>query len=282
MPNLGTMAALGSRKPANSAVGKLAALSREIAGMVDQLTAKDALSSEAMRSSQKAESHLKLAVKHLSAVLTADSDENELFPSLRDTLESILVQKMDPGAAGSEEQDAAVVAPQAAIVETRSCGLHGDAACLSLAELISILAVHRKDGVLNAIFDTEIITVWFEDGDLVHAVSNQPGGSNRLGDILVEIGAIDREQLEAILQDSQGRRGRIGTFLVEHRLIEPEALVKAMQIQVQRLFTRLCGQPRAHYNFSEGLPPGFEHQIRMNVTQLLLDQARISDEFNRR
>jgi hypothetical protein len=132
--------------------------------------------------------------------------------------------------------------------------------------------------VLDVMFGSEIVTVWFAAGDLVHASSNQPREGERLGDILVQRGLIERDELEWLLEESQSDGRRIGEILQDGDWVRHEDLAQALCHQIERIFQKLYRREEASYRYRDGLPQDFEEQIRLNATQLLLEGARRNDE----
>jgi len=58
-----------------------------------------------------------------------------------------------------------------------------------------------------------------------------PPGTRRIGEILIEIGALTNELLEEALQAQAKGGERLGRILVDRRLVTPEALEVALAVQ---------------------------------------------------
>ena len=76
--------------------------------------------------------------------------------------------------------------------------IEGNLAHVGLADICQLLAMGRKTGCLTVKDEGNLGYVHFEAGRVIYAtVMNRP---ERLGDLLVASGAIEREQLGAALQ----------------------------------------------------------------------------------
>jgi hypothetical protein len=156
-------------------------------------------------------------------------------------------------------------------------GLHGYSWSISLPDLMGFLHVQQKSGVLRVNIGSEVVALVFEEGDLIHASSdNSPPGA-RLGEILVELGAIDVPRLERFLLSYSRGSGRLGTALEESGLITEQQLRAALDRQILRIFQRLFGAENAYYTFREGHSEDGAGE-RRNVFQLLLEACRAHDE----
>lgn len=164
-------------------------------------------------------------------------------------------------------------------------GLHGRSEDLPVEELLTFLAAQGKTGVLLVNSGAETFRIELVCGDVVHAASSHAPAGQRLGDLLVERGALTRQQLEAFLktrgEDGSRANSLLGSALLDAELVSPDLLAKALTAQVQHVFRRLFVARRSTYSFHEGpsLPRG--QRVRLNTTHLLLDGARERDESQR-
>ena len=176
---------------------------------------------------------------------------------------------------GAEGEDKEEFYPPSFDVSTQ--GLHGNAATISLAEVLSFLAFTHKTGVLWIDSPQENFLIGLVDGKLRHASSDHTPEGLRLGEVLVGLGFLTRRQLERYLQ-ADPDAGISGEALLESGLIANEELAEALTHQVTALFQRLVRLNNAVFRYQDGLNVQLEHQVQLDVNQLLLDTARQSDE----
>lgn len=106
-------------------------------------------------------------------------------------------------------------------------------------------AIGRRQGEVLFQFGTQTETVFlkFLDGTLIDASSSAAPKGQRLGEILVQQGALDQSALDAFLAAGTHAGARIGERLLMEGLIDSSALARARAFQVQQIFLRLAEAP---------------------------------------
>ncbi len=156
-------------------------------------------------------------------------------------------------------------------------GLQGNSWTIAIPELIGFLSNTRKTGALWVHAPGETFLLQMREGVLVHATSDSTPEGERLGELLVENGALTADELKAFLDQMQAP-GMIGIALFREKRIREEDLIEALTNQVQRLFHRMLNAGHCVFRFQEGAQLLAEHHVRLNVMQLLLETARTFDE----
>ncbi len=157
--------------------------------------------------------------------------------------------------------------------------LEGNGAVVELPDLIGMIRAQGMTGILNLTLPIESLQLHFEAGNLVHAYSENAPANLRLGEILVEQGAIEEERLNSLLYCHRSSPKLLGEILISGGVVDSEDLHKALNYQIQCLFDRLFTyRKQAHFRFEPGLPDTTAHRARVNVLQLLLESARAYDE----
>ena len=145
-------------------------------------------------------------------------------------------------------------------------------------DLLGFLSSQRKTGLLEVATATEVFTIEFESGDIVHAHVSRTLPEQRLGDVLVANGAIDRETLERVRGTKQ--KARLGELLLQGGYVTEEHLLAALQTQIQLLFNRLFVARASRFSFWGGPPVHAQGGMRLNAMALILEGARRFDEGN--
>lgn len=156
-------------------------------------------------------------------------------------------------------------------------GFSGDSWSIPVPDLIGFLKMQAKTGELEVELPGEVVRMRFDHGQLVSAFSNATPTGQRLGEILVSMGALTEERLRSFLNCFSTSRVRLGEALLRGELVERDVLQAAVERQVQLLFHRILKAPEARYAFREG-PPAEDDESRLDVTFLLLESARLLDE----
>lgn len=158
-------------------------------------------------------------------------------------------------------------------------GLLGNSWTVSLSELIAFLGHGRKSGVLWVDSPDENFLIGMANGQVMHASSSRTPEGLRLGEILVGRGYLTRRQLDRFLTSRNLDGGNVsGEAFLESGMITGDELRAALTQQVQQLFYRFVHAKNAVFRFREGLQVALQHQVCLNVNQLLLDSARHQDE----
>jgi hypothetical protein len=154
--------------------------------------------------------------------------------------------------------------------------LRGESDCVPPPDLLGFLSAQRKTGTLEVVTPTDVFTLEFDAGDVVHAHVNPTIPQQRLGDILVASGAIDRDAIEQLRKE--GLSQRLGEMLLRKNLVTHEQLIAALETQVQLLFNRMFAAPVSRFTFWNGPPILADQGMRLNAMALILEGARTHDE----
>lgn len=161
-------------------------------------------------------------------------------------------------------------------------GLRGHTQAITIPEVLGFVASLRKCGVLRVKTAAEAFLIQLDQGEVIYAVGDNPPQGERLGELLIGRGQISIDALESVLASGVDEGAMLGTALVQRGLVTPEQLRCALRFQVQSIFHRVFCAEDAIYQFDEGVALRVPADIRLNVTSLLLESARSSDEGLRR
>jgi hypothetical protein len=153
----------------------------------------------------------------------------------------------------------------------------GHCSAISVPDFLSFLQVHEKTGILRIVSKDEVFTLEIDRGTLIHATSDNPPPHLLLGEILVARGHTDREVIARYLARMPDGL-RLGEALEIAGEVHREQLLDALQYQAQELFNRLCPLIDARFSFVACGPPKPDGRLRLNITGLLMESARVRDE----
>ena len=164
--------------------------------------------------------------------------------------------------------------------------LAGNLSEVQPSELLNFLHQAKRTGVLLARSgDTERGVVLLE-GNVAWACSNHPG--ERLGEMLVRGGAVERSQVDEALAE-QGRlrekkpdagQVRLGQLLERRAGVKPEAMARALRHQVVEIFLGLLLLKSGAFVFlSGGDVKKLPADLGLDTEALLLDGLRRLDEM---
>jgi len=149
----------------------------------------------------------------------------------------------------------------------------------SLPDVIQLLALGRKTGCLAVADRQNFGYTYFDDGRIIFAsIVNR---RDRLGDLLVRNRRITDEQLRAAVDRQAGDRDRkLGEILVELGHITRQELEEHIRVQVEEAVYYLFTWNSGTFNFEAGVRPEREDfLVSIHPESLLLEGARRVDEW---
>jgi hypothetical protein len=158
-------------------------------------------------------------------------------------------------------------------------GLRGTTRSITLSEILGFIATLRKTGVLRVSTASESFLVQLSEGHVVYAQADSPPAGQRLGEILLARGALTRAALEREMRERSDPDEILGRRLVARGVVTREDLKIALSFQIQCIFHRLFHARGALFQFDENVTAIRTDDVRLNVTSLLLESARSSDEL---
>lgn len=152
---------------------------------------------------------------------------------------------------------------------------------LALPDIIQLLHLSRKTGVLSVVAETggRSGTILFDEGGIVGA--RPAGESSPLGHLLVLAGEATVGQVEAALRIQRLQPGRrIGELLVETQGVARPQVERQLRFQIEEAIFDLVRWEDGHFRFEEAAPPeAGEIGIRIRTDSLLMEAMRRADEW---
>jgi len=119
----------------------------------------------------------------------------------------------------------------------------------SFPDTLAGLHLERKTGVLTVGSGPVIKKVYIREGELIFAASNRL--EDRLGDLLLRDGKIDREQYDRSVAEMKKTGQKQGAVLVRLGFLKPEELVGAVRNQVEEIILALFTLKEGSFEFRE-------------------------------
>ncbi|HVR40287.1 MAG TPA: DUF4388 domain-containing protein, partial [Thermoanaerobaculia bacterium] len=111
--------------------------------------------------------------------------------------------------------------------------LQGSLASFKLPEVLTFLNTTRKSGTLTLATDSREASLFFADGALVYAGSNQE--QFRLGTILVRRKHITSKDVDRIDELMRSEGGRFGQIALQQHVLTEAQLHDALKVQVSEI-----------------------------------------------
>jgi Domain of unknown function (DUF4388) len=159
--------------------------------------------------------------------------------------------------------------------------LEGTIKDFGLADILQLIGIQRKTGILTLEGEDDTVTIKFLDGQVVGADTLQRNLEDLLGSVLVRTGRITDAQLQEALRIQKSTLQRLGYILVKQRFISQEDLVDALRIQVTQIVYRLFRWKNGKYQFAamDHVEYDSEHFQPLSAETILMEGARMIDEW---
>lgn len=161
-------------------------------------------------------------------------------------------------------------------------GLEGNLKEFSLAEVLKLIEVSKKTGLLNITRPGAEGQIYFREGNVYFARSDWNRTS--LGVRLLRARKISREQLETALniQKKEGGERRLGQILIEKNYIDAESLEAFIQRQILSSVFDLFRWPNGYFTFEAGkIAEEEDIGISVSTDNLIMESSRRLKEWER-
>jgi hypothetical protein len=156
--------------------------------------------------------------------------------------------------------------------------LQGSLSAFKLPEVLSFLSTTRKGGTLTVSNGEKQAHLFFEDGDLIYAWSNQE--QFRLGAVLLRKKKITPDQRDRIDAVMRHDGGQFGTLAVQQGVLDDAQLRDFLKVQVSEVVYDCFVWPGGDFAFAEGIQlPSHAVTIAIDLPNLIMEGARRIDEW---
>ncbi len=153
----------------------------------------------------------------------------------------------------------------------------GNLQTVSLPDIFQLIFSSKKSGALNVGKDKSQRQIYFRNGSLIYAASNDE--QDLFGNLLLKKGRISKEELNKVLV-SQKEGKKIGALLVEKRLFTREEIFECLKMQIEEIVYGLFAWKDGEFKFEENQePPPESIQTELNPMNLIMEGTRRIDEW---
>ncbi len=142
-------------------------------------------------------------------------------------------------------------------------GLAGSLSFMPLPELVEFLARRAVTGSLTCERGAVRKTIYLRDGSAVGAASTDP--REFLGQLLINFGHIDEEQLAKAFRTQQETRIRLGKVLSMVGLVQPRVLREALSIKIRETLLDVFRWESGVFRVDEEPPAASEDELAVSV-----------------
>jgi hypothetical protein len=158
--------------------------------------------------------------------------------------------------------------------------LAGSLKTMHVGDLLQWCGANFKTGTLRLSRGPVVKQLFFKDGKLVSSTSNNP--RETLGQFLIRSGKVSEEQLFKALIRQDRKHELLGQILIGDGLLSEDELNDLLRIKTEESIYDCFLWPEGDFVFEdERLPDKISVSLPLDLTTLILEGARRSDEWRR-
>ncbi len=159
--------------------------------------------------------------------------------------------------------------------------MRGELKKIRFPDLLQLLASCENTGTLVVQNKHEQKSLSIRDGKICSASCMDKDKKNKLGYLLYKLGKITKsERSRALALCAQDPSKRLGQALIEIGAIDREGLQEALRIQAEEIVYSLMAFPEGHFEFvNEASPVDPNETLSLDVMNLVMEGARREDEW---
>ena len=159
--------------------------------------------------------------------------------------------------------------------------LEGTLRDFSFADILQLISLQRKTGVLTLRADENLVTVSFQDGCIVGATTLNQHTEDMIGLILLKRGEVSEAELEGALRRQEETLQRLGRILIDHHVVPVETVRIALHQQILQIVYRVFRWSDGEYHFSQETDIDYDRDLLqpMAADSIIMEGARMTDEW---
>jgi hypothetical protein len=159
--------------------------------------------------------------------------------------------------------------------------LEGTLRDFSFADILQLISLQRKTGVLTLRSNDNLVTVSFQDGCIVGASTLNQHTEDMIGLILLKRGEVTEAELEGALRRQEETLQRLGRILIDHHVVPVETVRVALHQQILQIVYRVFRWSDGEYHFSQETDIDYDRDLLqpMAADSIIMEGARMTDEW---
>jgi hypothetical protein len=159
--------------------------------------------------------------------------------------------------------------------------LEGTLRDFSLSDILQLIALQRKTGLLTLKSPDDKVTLGFDEGKLISAESSAKRLDTRLGTLLVKNSRLTAENLAKALEIQGQTLQRLGFILLKNGFCTAEDLRAGLETQIRKITFGLFRWGDGDYVFDSQDRVDYDREfvVPIQVESLLMEGARMMDEW---
>jgi len=164
-------------------------------------------------------------------------NKNQLEELLDGLLKTLGIEKVDTSAINF-------------LKKFKGVALIGDINFFCIPDILNLINLNKKDGVLTLEFEESVYKLIFKKGEIVSVISDQT--YERLGEWLCQRKKLTREQLNLALKKQESSSDKLGKILVENGFISARELFIETVVRAKEMIYNIFHYQKGNFYFIEG------------------------------
>lgn len=143
-------------------------------------------------------------------------------------------------------------------------------------DIVNFIHETRRTGVLTVVSGALRKSIYFHQGAVIAAASNQP--EDRFGNIMVRLGLITQDDLERALREA-GPHRRIGNVLMSRGVLSTKDLWRIIRVQIEEILFSVLLVNTGELTVAHFDPATVPNRTALNTQHVLLEGVRRKDEM---
>jgi hypothetical protein len=159
--------------------------------------------------------------------------------------------------------------------------LEGTLRDFSFADILQLISLQRKTGVLTLKNEDNVVTISFLEGRIIGSNSLAQHTEDRLGLILLKLGEVSETELESALRKQEETLQRLGRILIDHKVVAAEKVRMALEQQILQIVYRIFRWNDGEYHFSQETDIDYDKDLMIPIAadSIIMEGARMTDEW---
>ena len=161
--------------------------------------------------------------------------------------------------------------------------LEGELRDFNILEVIQLLGQQGKTGVLRVWGwgkRSDEAGIYFSNGRITHATSNQRTKGDLVGERLATTGVISRDDLYTALRTQKKSGGFLGEVIVDAEMADEQAVLNALYTQIHELIYEVFRLEVGKFEFNPVPPAEFPRlSVQLNADEVMLNILKMVDEW---
>ncbi|MDX1763427.1 MAG: DUF4388 domain-containing protein [bacterium] len=158
--------------------------------------------------------------------------------------------------------------------------LEGNIKDFGLTDILQLIAIQQKTGVLTLAAGDETLTISFQEGMVVGADPYRKWKSELLGESLVAAELLSQENLDHALSIQKETGKKLGHILSDEGMVKPEEISGMLNLQVREAIYEVFEWQEGSYRFEQN-PVAYDKENMKPIPcdRILMEAMRIMDEW---